>query len=359
LAQTSTKHEDIIKFIILLDLWRFRPPKEDEIIVLTTAGSKKFPDEVKRAVTIARKLTVKPKHHTLLRIHNPVQRITIGLTLFFVFTLITYFSRSFAWEFAESLIFNPLFVFTIMFSFIVNGVIMYQYRTYTRDYKNKNERQLAKVRELAEDLIQQLNQLAIDGIFKPNKYPFKLKFDDYVGLRLIGKSGNIIHLMFSISHSLFINHNVVKIMTPYGRLSFYDGLSGFRGGRPEIRMIVGDVAGDLKTYLKKCADWRQQGIDVLVRRAKKDQVKRTYIILDNQNVWVSSQILEEFDSADRLDLKKVKDTEEKKKIIRRFDQLWEVSQKSDELEALSWRSYFKERAENRRKRLDLSLIKII
>ncbi|MHA1226320.1 MAG: hypothetical protein ACTSR2_07815 [Candidatus Hodarchaeales archaeon] len=349
MAQISTKHEDIIKYIMLLDLWRSRPPGEDELRVLETSGIKLFPDEVRRTTKVADKLTIHPRHQLIVKIHSPVQKISIFLTLFFVFTLISYLSRSFAWEFAESLIFNPLFVFTIMFSFIANGFVMYQHRRLGLEYKITNEEELTKFRAIIEDLNQQLSIFAIKGEFKPNKYPFKLKFDDYAGLRLIGKSGGTIHLMFSISHSLFIKHNTVKIMTPMGRLSFFDGLSGFRGGRPEIKMIVGEVAGDLKTYLKKCADWRQQGIDILVRKAKKDQIKRTYIILDDNTVWVSSMILEEFDSADELDLKKINETEEKKKIIKRFSQLWEVSQKSNELEALSWRSYFKERARTRNK----------
>ncbi|MHA1971836.1 MAG: hypothetical protein ACTSW1_02515 [Candidatus Hodarchaeales archaeon] len=348
MAQTNTKHEDIIKFIILLDKWRSRPPGYDELRVLSTVGVKLFPDEVKHTNKVANNLTIHPHHHLIEKIHNPVQKISIGFTLFFVFTLVSYLSRSFAWEFAESLIFNPLFVLTIMSSFIINGFIMYQHRRLGLEYRISNKDALLELRKIVENLLEQLSLLAIKGEFEPKKYPFRLKFDDYPGLRLIGKSGRQVHLMFSISHSLFIKHNSVKIMTPMGRLSFFDGLAGFRGGKPEIKMIVGEVAGDLKTYLKKCADWRQQGIDILVRKAKKDQIKRTYIILDDNTIWVSSLILEEFDSSNALDLKKVKEPEEKKKIVKHFSQLWEISQKSDELEALSWRSYFKERAKSKK-----------
>jgi len=127
-----------------------------------------------------------------------------------------------------------------------------------------------------------------------------------------------------------------------GRLSFFDGLPGFRGGKPSIKLIVSQIAGDIKPYLKKCADWRMQGVDVLVRRSNPDQIKKSYIILDEETVWISSQHLEELDFQDIVLIDKMNKPEEKKKIISRFEKLWETSQISDELEAISWRTYFKE-----------------
>jgi hypothetical protein len=350
MAMDSKTHEELIKFIYLIDKWRSRSPKEKEILALSTVGSKKYPEQVKKSINIAQSLQIPSYFPTLEKINRPIQNITVALTLLFLFVLVSYLSRSFAWELAEELLFNPLFAFSAFSSFVVTGLIMYEYRIKRKEYNRINYKYLQEFKPIVEELIVQLAPLAIDRSFQPNKYPFRLNYNDYSGLRYIGRSGSISHLMFSLPHCLMIKSTDTKIMTQMGRLAFYDGLTGFRGGKPTIKIIVSQIAGDFKTYLKKCADWRQQGIDVLVRKAKENQITRSYLIIDNQHVWVSNLLLEEFDSSESVDLNKIKDKDEKRKIINRFNKLWEASQKAEELEALSWRTYFKERAENERKR---------
>ena len=54
----TKKHEDIIKFIHLLDKWRKHAPTEEQILTLTTVGTRRFPNEVKKSNKIARNLEI-------------------------------------------------------------------------------------------------------------------------------------------------------------------------------------------------------------------------------------------------------------------------------------------------------------
>ncbi|MFX0173871.1 MAG: hypothetical protein ACFE9L_18460 [Candidatus Hodarchaeota archaeon] len=342
-------HEDIIKFIYLLDKWRRHYPTEKEIIALSTGGSERFPIEVKKSTKIARSLKIPPNFPLLDRYISQIQTLAVALTVVFVFVLLSSFWNLFSWT--ENLLSNPLFVFSILIFLIITAFIMYQHRIKTNEYLLDNKDQLKEFKLIANDLISQLVPLALKRDFKPKEYPFQLSYDDYQGLRLIGRRGSTFHFMFSTPHSLMSSSNKVKIMTSYGRLSFYDGLKGFQGGKPAIKLIVSQIAGDLKSYLKRCANWRQMGVDVLVRKAEEGQIERTYLILDDQDIWVTDQLLEELDISDSVKLTKITNNSDRNRIVENFDKLWEMAQAADELEALSWRTYFKERAEEKRKRL--------
>ncbi|MFX0183450.1 MAG: hypothetical protein ACFE95_10250 [Candidatus Hodarchaeota archaeon] len=341
-------HEDIIKFIYLLDKWRKHYPTEKEIIALSTGGSERFPDEVKKSIKIARSLEIPANFPLLDRYISHVQTLAVALTVVFVFVLLSSFWNIFTWT--ENLLSNPLFVFSILIFLIITALVMYQHRKKTNEYLLDNKDQLKDLKLIANDLITQLIPLALKGDFKPKEYPFQLNYDDYQGLRLVGRKQSTFHFMFSTPHSLMSSSNNVKIMTSFGRLAFYDGLKGFQGGKPAIKLIVSQIAGDLKSYLKRCANWRHMGVDVLVRKAKEGQIKQTYLIIDDQDIWATDLLLEELDISDSIKLSKITNKNDMNRVFEKFNKLWENSQIADELEAISWRTYFKERAEERRKR---------
>jgi hypothetical protein len=227
---------------------------------------------------------------------------------------------------------------------------MYQHRKKTREYLQINETQLRNFKYIADDLITQLLPLAIEGNFKPREYPFRLSCDDYQGLRLMGRRSSTFQLMFSTPHSLMNSSKNAKLMTPFGRLGFFDGLKGFQGGRPEIKMIVSSISGNYKSYLKRCADWRRIGVDILVRKAKEGEIKKTYLIIDDKEVWVTNLLFEELDINAPVNIKKITDGKEKERVLEKFEKLWAISQIAEELEGLSWRTHFKEKAEYQRKK---------
>jgi hypothetical protein len=127
-------------------------------------------------------------------------------------------------------------------------------------------------------------------------------------------------------------------------MSFYDGLRGFQGGQPSIKLVVSQIAGDYKGYLKKCADWRNAGVDVLVRKCDEGIIKHSYVIIDDRDIWVSNQLLEELDIAESLEITKIEENSEKERILVRFNNIWNNSMIAEELEATSWRTVYKEKA---------------
>ncbi len=341
----TKKHENIIKYILLLDRWRTRQPIEEEIEAISSVGEKLFPKQTNEAIKITQSLKKYPRFPLLLKVYQPLQKLTIAITLVYVFFILSAASKSFAYEVSNQLLYNPLFTLTVLSLLIVSGLVTYDYRRKCWEYRTENEEHLKKFSPIIVDLIKELTPLAIERSFTPKNYPIKLNNNDYAGLRLVGSSGSNYHMAYSLSHALLIDTKEAKLMTYMGRLSFFDGLAGYRGGKPAVKLIVSQIAGDLKAYLKRCADWRMQGIDILVRRSKPEQIKRSYIILDDNRIWVSSHHLEELDFQDELNLTKITSSDERDKIISRFNKLWEASQKAEELEAISWRKYFKEKAE--------------
>jgi hypothetical protein len=338
----TKKHENIIKFVHLLDKWRKHAPTEEQILTLTTVGSRRFPNEVKKSNKIARGLEIPANFLFLDKIITRSQTVAIAVLIVFVFVLL-YSQWGGAW--ARELLGNFIFVFTMLILILLAGIIMYQHRIKTREYLLNNKVQLKDLNDIANSLISQLTPLAINGEFKPKQYPFHLIHDDYQGLRMVGRQSSSFKMMFSTPHSLMISRKNVKLMSFMGRLSFYDGLRGFQGGTPSIKLVVSQIAGDYKGYLKKCADWRNAGVDVLVRKSKEGIIKRSYIILDDQDIWVSNQLLEELDIADTLEISKIEEKSEKKRILDQFDNIWVNSQIAQELEATSWRRLYKEKAE--------------
>ncbi len=343
----TKKHEDIIKFIHLLDKWRKHAPTEEQILTLTTVGTRRFPNEVKNSNKIARKLEIPSNFEFLDKIYSRSQTVLIAVLIVFVFTLL-YSQWGGVW--ARELLGNFIFVFTMLGLIVLAGIIMYQHRIKSHEYKNRNKEQLKELRSIANRLVSQLIPLAINGEFIPKKYPFQVIHDDYQGLRMVGRQSSSFKMMFSTPHSLMILGKEAKLMSPMGRLSFFDGLRGFQGGQPSIKLVVSQIAGDYKSYLKKCADWRNAGVDVLVRKSDEGIIKRSYIIIDDRDIWVSNQLLEELDIADTLEITKIEDKNEKEKIIARFDNIWNNSMIAEELEATSWRTVYKEKAQYERQK---------
>ena len=338
----TKKHEDIIKFIHLLDKWRKHAPTEEQILTLTTVGTRRFPNEVKKSNKIARNLEIPSNFEFLDKIYSRSQTVAIAVLIVFVFTLL-YSQWGGVW--ARELLGNFIFVFTMLGLIMLVGIIMYQHRIKSRDYINSNTEQLKELRRIANTLVSQLAPLAINGEFKPKEYPFHLIHDDYQGLRMVGRQSSSFKMMFSTPHSLMILGKDVKLMSSIGRMSFYDGLRGFQGGQPSIRLVVSQIAGDYKGYLKKCADWRNAGVDILVRKCDEGIIKRSYIIVDDRDIWVSNQLLEELDIADSLEITKIEEKSEKERILVRFNNVWSNSMIAEELEATSWRKVYKEKAE--------------
>ncbi|NHJ01545.1 MAG: hypothetical protein EAX86_05350 [Candidatus Heimdallarchaeota archaeon] len=344
----SKSHEDIIKFIYLLDKWRKHFPTEKEINALATSGENYFPIEVKQTLKTVDNLNP-PGHFPLLdRIISPTQSLAIAVFIFFVFILLSSFWNMFDW--ADELLANPFFIFPILIFIIIAGSIMYFHRNMNHEYIDENKGQLKNFKDVADDLIQQLLPLALNGEFNPKEYPFQLIHDDYRGLRLMGRRSSGYQLMYSTPHTLMTPATKVSIMTSIGRLGFYDGLRGFQGGKPAIKIIASQIAGDFKSYLKRCADWRRIGVDILVRKAEAGLIKQTFIILDDNDVWVTDHILEEIDLSSPVNLVKLTGKNERARALDKFEKLWETSQVAEELEALSWRTYYKEKAALERKK---------
>ncbi|MHA1975815.1 MAG: hypothetical protein ACW98F_06400 [Candidatus Hodarchaeales archaeon] len=341
MAVKTEEHEDLIKFIHLLDKWRKHYPTEEQILALTTVGSRRFPEEVRKSTKIARNLTIPSNFPFLDKIHSRAQTLAVAATIVFVFILL-YSQWGGTW--ARALLGNFIFVFSILFFVILAGTIMYQHRIKTREYLINNEKRLKELKIIANELIAKLLPLAINGGFKPKHYPFHLIHDDYQGLRIVGRQSSSFQMMFSTPHALMISKTNAKIMSSMGRLSFYDGLRGFQGGKPAIKFVVSQIAGDLKGYLKRCADWRRAGVDIIVRKGEEGQIKRSYIIIDDQDILVSDQILEEIDIVETLEITKITEKSEKKRILDQFNHIWDKAQIAEELEAISWRAIYKEKA---------------
>ncbi|MFW9857080.1 MAG: hypothetical protein ACFFFG_18675, partial [Candidatus Thorarchaeota archaeon] len=311
-------------------------------------GSKKYSKEVNRSVKIARDLQVPDNFPLLERMLSPAETITAALLIVFVTVILSSFWSIFSW--ADALLSNPLYVFTTLASVVVTAIVRYQHRQKTKEYLEDNEAQLGEFKRIANDLVIQLLPLAITGEFEPRSYPFHLNYDDYKGLRLMGRSSGTFKLMFSTPHTILGPSKEAKIMTSFGRLGFYDGLRGFQGGSPAIKMVVSKIAGEFKTYLKRCADWRQSGVDILVRKAGEEDIKQTFLILDDYDVWVTQLLLEEMDINTPVKIEKIKDNTKRLKVIDNFEKLWQKAHVAVELEAISWRAYFKEKAEIKRKK---------
>ncbi len=348
----TNKHEEIIKMIYLLDLWRLRPPTEDETNALTAAAKEKYPDVVQTVSKITDKLEYKSRLIFLMKFNSKVQTLTFAITIFWAVVYFAYVGNVVTSGPLLSLIQNPLFVITVFILLVTFASFMYLFRVDSLAYRVDNTDELNGIKNLIENLVYSLNHLALNRIFEPNKYPFKLNFDDYKGLRLLGRSGRSTYQsMFSLSHSLMSKAKTVKIMSSMGRLSFFQGLRGFKGGQPAIKLVNSELASGAKDYLKSAADWRNQGVDILVRKAPAGTIKKSYLILDDKEIWVAPYLLEELDSKESLeDFIFLKDKIKKDEILERFNKIWETSQKSDELEEISWREHFKQKAEIERKR---------
>ncbi|MFW9777650.1 MAG: hypothetical protein ACFFE8_02270 [Candidatus Heimdallarchaeota archaeon] len=348
MVSETKNHENIIKFIHLLDKWRKHYPTDQEIVALTAAGSKKYSREVNRSVKIARDLQIPDNFPLLDRLLPPAETITAALLIVFVVVILSSFWSIFSW--ADDLLSNPLYVFTTLISVLFTATIRYQHRQKTKEYSEENKTQLREFKHIADDLVNQLLPLAIAGEFEPRSYPFQLNYDDYKGLRLMGRSSGTFKLMFSTPHTILGPSKDAKIMTSFGRLGFYDGLRGFQGGRPAIKMVVSKIAGEYKAYLKRCADWRQTGVDILVRKAGEDDIKQTYLIIDDRDVWTTDLLLEEMDIKTPTKIQKIQNNSKRLNVLENFEKLWQQSQVATELEAISWRAYFKEKAEFERKK---------
>ena len=129
MAVKTEKHEDIIKFIHLLDKWRNHCPTEEQILALTTVGSRRFPEEVRKSTKIARNLKIPSNFPFLDKILSRAQTLAVAVTIVFVFVLL-YSQWGGIW--ARDLMQNFIFVFSILFFIILAGAIMYQHRLKTR-----------------------------------------------------------------------------------------------------------------------------------------------------------------------------------------------------------------------------------
>jgi len=348
----TNKHEEIIKMVYLLDKWRVRPPIEEETKALNTVAKEKYPYIVKAISRINNGLKYEKRFLFLIKNNSTVQTLTFSITIFWAILYFAYIGNIITSGPLYSLIRNPLFVITMFVLLIIFATFMYLFRIDSMTYKEENSIELKEIKQIIDDLINSLNPLAVNRSFKPNKYPFKLNFDDYKGLRLLGRSGrSTFQLMFSLSHSLMSKAHTVKIMSSIGRLSFFQGLRGFKGGQPAIKLVNSELASGAKDYLKSAADWRSQGVDIIVRKAPTGAIKSSYLILDDKEVWIVPYLLEELDTKESLDdFIPIKDNIKRNEVLELFEKIWNTSQRSDELEDISWRTYYKEKAAIEKKR---------